>query len=113
MNDPGKSLMPRNWLTTELVGVLFFLGIVLMEVNNAEGRCFYVAENGNDSNLGTSAESAWRTTAKINTAKLKPGDQILFHRGDVFRGQLEIRDSGKPGHPIVIGAYGVGAKPVL
>lgn len=105
--------MPRNWLTTELVGVLFFLGIVLMEVNNAEGRCFYVAENGNDSNLGTSAESAWRTTAKINTAKLKPGDQILFHRGDVFRGQLEIRDSGKPGHPIVIGAYGVGAKPVL
>ena len=49
---------------------------------------------------------------EVNDLDLRPGDTVLFRRGGVWRGQLQPR-SGKPGHPIVYGAYGEGPKPVL
>lgn len=74
---------------------------------------YFVSANGNDSNVGTSKRAAWKTIDKLNHTKFKPGDEIFFHRGDLFVGQLKIEDSGKAGQPIAIGAYGAGAKPVL
>jgi len=49
---------------------------------------------------------------EVNALELMPGDAVLFRRGGVWHGQLQPR-SGKPGHPIVYGAYGEGALPVL
>ena len=52
------------------------------------------------------------TLAELNRRELKPGTKLLFKRGGVWRGQI-VAQSGKPGHPIVYGAYGEGPKPCI
>ena len=76
---------------------------------------YYVSARGSDTNPGTSPGTAWATIARVNASahSLHPGDSILFQSGDVFEGQLVIAVSGQPGRPIVYGAYGTGAKPVI
>ena len=76
------------------------------------GRCFYVAENGDDEADGLSPETAWRSLEKVNTTALGYADTIRFHSGDIFRGHLEPQ-SGRSGEPVVYSRYGEGAKPVL
>ena len=89
--------------------VFYFLSIF-----SAYGQSVYhVSNSGNDGNNGLSAATAFKTIDKVNSLTLNPGDEILFNSGDVFRGQLNIRQSGAAGRPIIIGAYGSGAKPVL
>jgi hypothetical protein len=74
---------------------------------------FYVdSEKGDDAMAGTAENTAWRTLDKVNAAELIPGDQVLFKRGGLWRGQL-VPQSGSNGAPIVYGAYGSGAKPIL
>ena len=74
---------------------------------------YYVANSGNDSNGGRSADNPLQSLNKINSLTLQPGDQVLFRRGDTFRGTLNVRQSGNAGQPIVIDAFGSGNKPVL
>ena len=52
------------------------------------------------------------TLADLNRRELKPGTRVLFKRGGVWRGQI-VAQSGKPGHPIVYGAYGEGPNPCI
>ena len=52
------------------------------------------------------------TLAALNAREIAPGTKVLFKRGGVWRGQLRSR-SGLPGRPVVYGAYGTGAKPVI
>jgi len=70
------------------------------------------SSTGDDSNDGKSPESPWKTIGRVNTAQLKPGDCVLFRRGDVWRGQL-IPVSGDPSGSVTYSAYGKGAKPRL
>ena len=65
---------------------------------------------GKDSNDGLSPRSAWQTIARVNSARLIPGDSVLFRRGDTWRGQL-IPISGDATGQVTYGAYGKGAKP--
>ncbi len=74
---------------------------------------YYVSADGNDRNPGTSESAAWQTLAKVNRTIFHPGDVILFQRGDVFHGSLKINYSGAPDAPIMYGAYGKGANPVI
>jgi parallel beta-helix repeat protein len=74
---------------------------------------YYIAVNGSDNNNGTSAKTPFQTIAKLNTLVLKPGDNILFKRGDIFRGQLTIRQAGTAAKLITITAYGNGELPVI
>lgn len=77
---------------------------------------YYISSSGDDkNNSGLSETSPWKTIDKVNTifSSLKPGDRILFKRGEVFYGSLMIMKSGTSDLPIVIGAYGNGAKPVI
>jgi hypothetical protein len=77
------------------------------------GRTFHVsAAAGDDSHDGLSPQTPWRTLDKVNAALLKPGDKVLFHRGDTWRGAL-IAQSGRAPAAIVYGAYGQGEKPLL
>jgi hypothetical protein len=46
-------------------------------------------------------------------SSLQPGDSVLFKRGDTFSGAMNISRSGSSSSPIIIGAYGSGAKPVI
>ena len=78
---------------------------------------YYVdAANGDDNNDGTTPETAWRTLAKASSVrKLTEGGSILLRAGCVWNGeQLTIKNAeGTAEHPVVIGSYGEGAKPVI
>ena len=78
---------------------------------------YYVdAENGDDSNDGTSPETAWKTLAKASSIRqLKEGGSILLKAGSVWNGeQLTVKNAqGTEENPVVIGSYGEGAKPVI
>ncbi|MFI6496025.1 right-handed parallel beta-helix repeat-containing protein [Nonomuraea typhae] len=48
---------------------------------------------------------------QVNALTLRPGARVLFKRGTTCTGTLAPKGSGAPGRPIVIDAYGRGAKP--
>jgi hypothetical protein len=74
---------------------------------------FYVdSEAGSDTAEGTREDAAWRSLGKVNAADLIPGDKVLFKRGGLWRGQLSPKGGGENA-PILYGAYGTGAKPIL
>jgi hypothetical protein len=66
---------------------------------------------GNDSNSGASVALAWKSLAKANAAKLRPGDSLLLKRGCAWTGPLKAHWNGTAAQPILIGAYGSGARP--
>nr|MDQ4042152.1 right-handed parallel beta-helix repeat-containing protein [Actinomycetota bacterium] len=49
---------------------------------------------------------AWRTVARVNRARLAPGDVVLLRGGATFRHALMPPRSGRPNAPIVFGSYG-------
>lgn len=79
------------------------------------GTCYYLdASTGCDSQAGLSESSAWKTLENLAHVQLQPGDQILFKRGELFKGVLNLSGSGTPELPILIGAYGSGnEKPII
>jgi hypothetical protein len=75
---------------------------------------YYVDDiGGNDANEGKSAATAWRTLAKAGAATLAPGSRLLLRRGGTWAEQLVIAESGEQDSPIVVDAYGTGARPVI
>jgi hypothetical protein len=74
---------------------------------------YYISNIGNDENNGTSVDTPWQTLSKINTSTFVAGDQILFRRGDSFYGSFTINESGSLNNPIIFGAYGTGANPII
>jgi hypothetical protein len=81
----------------------------------ASATDYYVSATGSDSANGLSSLTAWQSITKVNLefAKLKPGDRVLFKRGDTFYGTLTISKSGLSGNPIIIGAYDTGEDPII
>ncbi|MEV5754996.1 right-handed parallel beta-helix repeat-containing protein [Actinoallomurus sp. NPDC052308] len=78
------------------------------------GRTYYVdCAAGKDSSAGTTTGTAWRTLGRVNTATFKPGDSILLRRGTSCAGTLAPQGSGTSAAPIVVGAYGSGARPAI
>ena len=81
------------------------------EIRNArdsieiKGTIYYVSSTGNDENDGKTSRTPWKTLKKVSEAELFPGDGVLFHRGDLFRGFVRVR----PG--VTYAAYGTGDKP--
>ena len=71
-----------------------------------QGTSYYVSNDGDDANDGKSPDTPWRTVNRVNKAWLKPGDGVLFRRGDLFRGPGIIAADG-----VSYGAYGYGEKP--
>jgi hypothetical protein len=92
----------------------FTLLLLLAGSVPSPGRTYYVSSSyGADTNSGKLSAAAWQTIAHVNAQALRPGDKILFRRGDLWRETLQPRSSGTAGKYIVFGAYGVGARPVL
>lgn len=92
-----------------------FVVILLALSSFASATDYYIRTGGNDLASGTSDATAWATIAKVNSvfSSLKPGDRLLFRRGDTFYGTIKVIKSGTAGSPITIGAYGTGTKPVI
>ncbi len=82
-----------------------------------KGNTYYVSSSeGNDANDGLSEQTPFQTVAPINALTLKPGDNVLFKRGDVFEGvhmQLKGAGQARDGYWITLDAYGSGANPLL
>ena len=75
---------------------------------------YYVAAGGSDANLGTDSGHPWQSVSKVNGSTFSAGDSVLFNRGDVWYGtSLTVSSSGTNGSPILFGAYGSGANPVI
>ena len=55
-----------------------------------------------------SAATAWKSIAKVNSVTFVAGGAILFRCGDVFCGQVNLRQSG-----VTLGSYGSGERPVI
>ena len=94
---------------------LFLLMPVLFFATNTQAKNYYLSSTGSDANTGLSPVSPWETISKLNGAigSVVSGDSILFKRGDSFYGTLNIANSGTISNPIVIAAYGTGAKPII
>ena len=75
-------------------------------------RTFHVAATGRGGAAGT-IDDPWGTVDEVNNADLLPGDCVLFRRGDRWSETLNPPSSGAPDRPIVFGAYGAGAAPIL
>src|SRR5665811_1091801 len=81
----------------------------------ASATDYYVSSSGSDANNGLSSSTPWKTIAKVNSAfsLMKPGDRILFKRGDVFTGQITLTVSGSALAKITFSAYGTGNAPII
>ncbi|MBK6285925.1 MAG: right-handed parallel beta-helix repeat-containing protein [Draconibacterium sp.] len=90
-----------------LASMMVFLTYSLNATN------YYVSSSGNDSNNGTSEAAPWKTLAKVNSFTPKPGDQILFKRGDEWSGSITVNASGTSSSQIIYGAYGTGDEPKI
>jgi hypothetical protein len=91
-------------MTIRLLSVLLFLA-----AKTSLAATYYVdCRSGSDGAAGTSAETAWRTTAKVSATTFAPGDAVLFQRGTRCAGMLWPKGSGEAGRPIRVGSYGAG-----
>jgi len=94
----------------------FLLLYLIFFALTANATNYYISVSaGNDANPGISPGLPWKTLSKLNSAfgSFGSGDSILFKRGDTFYGSIAITRRGTPGSPIIIGAYGFGANPVI
>ncbi|WP_460520295.1 malectin domain-containing carbohydrate-binding protein [Cyclobacterium sediminis] len=98
---------------------LIILFSLAMSFSQGYAANYYVSqERGNDNRTYKEAQNPstpWKSIDKVNSIfnYLKPGDAVLFNRGEVFYGTLHIKSSGSTTSPIRIGAYGSGSKPVI
>ncbi len=70
-----------------------------------------------DSSVGASGDgtigSPWKAFSNIVWGSVGAGDSLLLQRGESWREQLTVLDSGTNGNPITIGAYGSGNYPII
>ncbi|MBO0939685.1 right-handed parallel beta-helix repeat-containing protein [Fibrella sp. HMF5335] len=96
-----------------LFGVFGLIGLLGNSLSATAQTTYYVASSGNDNNNGLSAAAPFQSLSKVNSLPLQAGDQVLFRRGDTFRGTLLLTRAGSAAQPVVFDAFGSGSKPVL
>lgn len=97
---------------------LLTLLVLSSALSSFAANYYFSASTGDDSRSPLQARNAqtpWKTIAKLNAffTQLQPGDSVLFKRGEVFSGGIQIVKSGSTSLPIVLAAYGSGAAPVI
>ena len=89
--------------------VLLSVAVGLAHAAPASARTYFVSPRGNDGASGRSPAQAWRTVGRVDRARLKPGDTVLFAAGATFTDTTLIPPaSGAAGAPIRFGSYGRG-----
>lgn len=98
---------------------ILFTVMFLLSLFEVKGVTYYFSSmSGNDSRTSieaTNPSTPWKSIEKLNTimSGLKPGDSVLFKRGESFEGTIMLTVSGTSASKIVFGAYGSGNDPVL
>ena len=98
------------------------IGLILLVGTQAFGATYYVdadADAGGDgtTTATTGAQCAWDHLSDITAASFNADDQILLQKGDTWTGENLYfggdEGSGTSGHPIILGSYGTGARPII
>jgi len=81
-------------------------------------KYYFSTLSGNDSRSLTQAQNPDTPLKSINKLnqimpQLRPGDSVLFKRGEVFYGSIIITQGGSNSAPLVFSAYGAGPDPVI
>ena len=88
--------------------------VLLLRVSSfANATDYFVKNDGNDGNSGTSDSLAWKTIARVNAGRFSPGDTVFFHRGGTWREQLCVPSSGTADRYVSFQAYGLGPRPKI
>lgn len=79
---------------------------------------YFSSSAGDDSRSASEAThpgTPWKSIDKLNASMnlFTGGDSILFLRGDLFFGHIDLNIEGARDEEVVIGAYGEGALPVI
>ncbi|BAP54962.1 hypothetical protein THII_0665 [Thioploca ingrica] len=74
---------------------------------------YFSSSGGKDTNNGTSEATPLKSLDKINANKLPDNTTLLFKRGDVFRGGIDINAKNTKTNGLFANAYGAGPKPVI
>ena len=95
-----------------IVACLFVIGLLFAP---AYSTTYHISSSTGDDSLnnGLSEATPWKTLLKVNGSTFCPGDSILLKRGNSWRGQLLVKNSGATSRPIVFSAYGFGANPTI
>lgn len=88
--------------------MLYFCSLCPLMATN-----YYLSASGNDGNKGTTLSQPWKSITRLNQQILKPGDKVLFKKGDTFFGEIVVKQSGSSKQAITISAYGTGANPII
>ncbi len=89
--------------------VLYIL-IFIVFVSCDDSRVYYMdRENGNDKNSGLNPKEAWASFSNVNQTKFLPGEKILLHGGQVFQGNIYLKNiCGTATDSVFISSYGTG-----
>ena len=95
--------------------IIIWISFLSVFLDKSLATNYYLSSRGSDNADGRSPGKAWQTIEKINreSVRFKPGDSILFKRGDTFFGTLTILKSGTKEKPIVYTSFGKGENPVI
>ena len=104
---PNRVKQNRWILTTWAIAVLFFS--VSCNKTETQIHSYYVDNiSGNDSNDGSSPESAWKTLDRAGEITYQPGDKLLLANGCTFQGNLVLKGGGTEQEPVVVSGYDAG-----
>jgi hypothetical protein len=110
MDSKAKSALTRKgFLQTSLLASVVLL---VPKSGMRAANTYYVSNAGDDRSSGTLL-NPWKSIARVNAARLSPGDVVLFHSGETFTGGLIPRNSGDDSLDIAYAYYGAGNRPVI
>lgn len=108
----------RLYVRCKSLRTLLSVCLIIFAVFNGQAKTYYFSSTGNDTYTNTQAQTPatpWKTIGKLNSIfnSLVAGDSILFKRGDLFYGTINVTSSGAFKKHIVLSAYGTGVNPVV
>ena len=86
-------------------------GPIIYYVSSSSGNDAWGGKLPNPNREGS--DGPWQTLQKVSNAQFQPGDNILFKRGESWKGQLKVSSSGTAAKRITYGAYDSGEKPII
>jgi hypothetical protein len=84
----------------------------LLNYGEEPQETYYISNNGDDANNGTTPATSWETINRLNVQPLNPGDSVLLKAMDTWRETL-ITNNGSSGKYITYSSYGSGVKPKI